>query len=486
MAYRDLRDWIRALEEAGELKRIAEPVDIRLDLAAVTDLVSKAGGPALLFEKPVGPTGPGSVPVLINQFGSRRRMEMALGVSDIEEIPRRIKKLLEMEPPESLLDGLKQLPELARLLRVKPRVVSSAPCQEVVKTGDEIRLSEIPVITAWPQDAGPFVSLGCVITRDPENGKRNVGMYRLQVFDERTTGMHWHKHHTGAEHADKVRRGDRMPVAVAIGTDPTVTFSAPAPLPPGIDELMFAGFLRGGPVDVVKCRTVPLEVPATAEYVLEGWVDPSDLRVEGPYGDHTGFYSLADRYPAFHVTAITHRRNPIYATTIVGKPPMEDCWMAQAIERIFLPLLQKVVPEIVDMHLPFEGVFHNLALVSIRKRYPGHARKVMSALWGLGQMAFTKAIVVFDETVNVQDVREAAWAAFANIDPERDIMYTFGPAETLDHASRRLHYSSKIGIDATRKWESEGFDRPWPDIQAHDAATVERARTLLKSCGLTP
>ncbi len=483
-AFRDLRDWIDALEKAGELKRVTAPVDIRLELSAVTDEVSKAGGPALLFEHPTGPAGRIAAPILINQFGSRRRMEMALGVADLEEIPRRIAKLLETEPPESLLDGLKQLPELGRLLRVKPRIVSSGPCQEVVKTGDDVKLSEIPVITAWPQDAGPFVSLGCVFTRDPENGKRNVGMYRLQVFDERTTGMHWHKHHTGAEHADKVKRGERMPVAVAIGTDPATTFSAVSPLPPGIDEMMFSGFLRGSPVELVKCKTVPLEVPATAEYVLEGWVDPSDLRVEGPYGDHTGFYSLADMYPAFHVSAVTHRRNPVYATTIVGRPPMEDCYMAQAIERIFLPMLKKVVPEIVDYHMPFEGVFHNLVLVSIRKRYPGHARKVMSALWGLGQMSFTKTIVVFDEDVNVQDVKECAWRAFANIDPERDLMFTFGPAETLDHASRRLHYSSKVGIDATKKWPGEGFERPWPDIQAHDAPTIEKARAILRAHGL--
>jgi 4-hydroxy-3-polyprenylbenzoate decarboxylase len=483
MAYRSLGDFVARLEREGELKRIKAPVDIRLELSAITDIVSKEGGPALLFENVVGSTGKIGIPVLINQFGSTRRMELALEVEKLDEIAKTIDGFLETQPPQGLWEGLKKIPEVSRLLKIAPATVRSAPCQEVVQTGDQIRLSEIPVITAWPQDAGPFISLGCVFTKDPVNGKRNVGMYRLQVYDENTTGMHWHKHHQGAEHADKTKAGEKMPVAVAIGTDPATTFSAVSPLPPGIDELLFAGFLRNGPVEIVPCKTVPLEVPAHAEIVLEGWVDPSELRLEGPYGDHTGFYSMADQYPVLHLTAITRRKNPIYATTIVGPPPMEDCWMGHAIERIFLPLLKKVIPEMVDYHMPFEGVFHNMVLVSINKRFPGHARKVMHALWGLGQMSFVKTIVVFDADVDVQNPSEAAFTALANIDPERDMEFSFGPAETLDHASRLLHYSSKVGVDATRKGPSEGFNRPWPDKQVMDPKVVAKVRARWKELG---
>jgi 4-hydroxy-3-polyprenylbenzoate decarboxylase len=484
MAYRELRDFIARLEREGELKRITAPVDVRLELSAITDIVSKEIGPALLFENVTGPAGRSAMPVLINQFGSTRRMELALEVDSLESIAGAIEGFLETQPPRGLWEGLRKIPEVARLLRIAPATVRSGPCQEIVRTGDEIRLSDIPVITAWPEDGGPFITLGCVFTKDPVNGKRNVGMYRLQVYDDRTTGMHWHKHHQGAEHADKTGAGEKMPVAVVIGADPATTFSAAAPLPPGIDELLFAGFLRNAPVEMVPCKTVPLEVPAHAEIVLEGWVDPRELRLEGPFGDHTGFYSMADQYPVFHLTAITHRKNPIYATTIVGPPPMEDCWMGYAIERIFLPLLKKVVPEMVDYHMPFEGVFHNLVLVSINKRFPGHARKVMHALWGLGQMAFAKTIVVFDADVNVKNPSEAAFVALANIDPERDMEFSFGPAETLDHASRLLHYGSKVGIDATRKGPSEGFTRPWPEKQVMDPAVVEKVRSRWKELGL--
>ncbi|RMH57254.1 MAG: menaquinone biosynthesis decarboxylase [Candidatus Hydrogenedentota bacterium] len=472
MAYRNLNDWIARLEEEGELRRISAPCDVHLEISALTDIVSKAQGPALLFENPSGTQS--RMPVLINQFGSRRRMELALETESLDALAEEMEALLETRPPRGILEGIKLLPQFRRLTGIAPRAAKTAPCQEVVKTGTDIRLSELPVITAWPKDAGPFISLGCVFTKDPKSKKRNVGLYRLQVFDETSTGMHWHRHHGGAEHADALPRGKRLPVAVAIGTDPATTFSAVAPLPPGMDELLFAGFLRKAPVPLVPCRTVPLEVPAEAEIVLEGWVNPEDLRTEGPYGDHTGFYSLPDQYPVFRLTAITHRRDPIYATTIVGPPPMEDCWMGYAVERLFLPMLKKMIPEIVDYHMPFEGVFHNLVLVSIRKRYPGQARKVMHALWGLGQMAFAKTIIVFDEDVDVQNPSEAAWVALANIDPERDLEFSFGPAETLDHASRLPWYSSKVGVDATRKRPDEGFARPWPDRQVMDPDVRQR------------
>lgn len=484
MAFRNLTEWIEALDQAGELRRIKAPVDLHLELSAITDIVSKETGPALLFENVHRGGHKIAMPILINQFGSKRRMAMALGVDDIEEIPRRMEKILNMEPPRGIMEGIQKIPEMSRLLRMAPTTIKRAPCQEVVKLGAEIKLSEIPVITAWPLDAGPFISLGCVFTKDPESGKRNVGMYRLQVYDDASTGMHWHKHHSGSEHADRTKRGEKMPVAVAIGTDPTITFSAVSPLPPGIDELLLAGWLRGSPVELVACKTVPLEVPANAEIILEGWVDPADLRREGPYGDHTGFYSMADDYPVFRLTAITHRANPTYATTIVGPPPMEDCWIAFAIERIFLPMLKKVIPEIVDYHLPFAGVFHNMALISIKKRYPGHARKVMHAVWGLGQLIFTKTVVIFDEDVDVHNLNEAAWIALANIDPERDMEFALGPAETLDHASRLLHYGSKVGIDATKKWPTEGFDRPWPDKQVMDPHVVEKVKARWKELGL--
>lgn len=483
MSYKDLANWIRRLDREGELKRITAPVDKNLELSAITDIVSKEGGPALLFENVVGMPSHKPMPVLINQFGSRRRMELAFEVEDLDEISARIDGLLKMEPPKGMLDGLRRMPELAGLLRIAPMMVPRGACQEVVHTGEDIRLSDIPVITAWPEDAGPFISLGCVFTKDPENGKRNVGMYRLQVYDDTSTGMHWHKHHTGAEHYEKT--GNRkMPVAVVIGSDPTVTFSAVSPLPPGMDELLLAGFLRRGPVELVKCKTVPLEVPASAEIVLEGWVDPDELKREGPYGDHTGFYSLADDYPVFHLSAITHRENPTYATTIVGPPPMEDCWIAHAIEVIFKPMLKQVIPEMVDYHMPFEGVFHNMVLISIKKRYAGQARKVMHALWGLGQMAFVKTIIVFDADVNIRDCGEATWIALANIDPERDMEFSFGPAETLDHASRRLHYGSKVGIDATTKGPDEGFEREWPDKQKMNPEIVARVRERWKELGL--
>jgi 4-hydroxy-3-polyprenylbenzoate decarboxylase len=461
LAYEDLREFIRALDQAGELKRIALEADPVLEISEIADRVSKRGGPALLFENPKG----SRVPVLINAFGSPRRMALALQVDAIETVAERLRELVHPKPPEGLLEKIKMLPRLMEVGAFFPKTVKSGPAAEVVKEKD-FSLLDLPVLQCWPQDAGRYITFGVVFSRDPESGKRNCGLYRLQVFDERTTAMHWQIHKQGAEHfrrAEKAKDRKRMDVAVAIGTDPTVTFAAISPLPPDVDEMLFAGFLRSKPVEMMPCRTVDLEVPATAEIVLEGYVDLGERRVEGPFGDHTGFYSLPDEYPVFHVTCMTHRRDPIYSTTLVGRPPMEDCHMGRAIERIFLPLMQLQLPEIVDVHMPFEGIFHNLMIVSIRKSYPGHARKVMSAVWSLGQAMFTKCVIVVDDDVNVQDVREVAWKALNHIDPERDIQFVLGPVDSLDHASRLPNFGSKMGVDATRKWPSEGFARPWPE-----------------------
>ena len=473
MAYDDLRAFIRALEQARELKRITAEVDPILEISEIADRVSKSGGPALLFENVRG----GRIPVLINAFGSSRRMEIALEVGSVEEVAARIRELLEMKPPEGLLDKLRMLPRLAEFGSFIPKHVKDGPAREVVKK-DEFSLFDLPVLQCWPQDGGRTITFPVVFSRNPETGKRNCGTYRMQVFDERTTAMHWQIHKQGAEHfrravSEQSRQEDgghaaqspeaRMEVAVAIGTDPAVTFSAITPLPPDLDEMLFAGFLRSKPVEMMRCLTVDLEVPATAEIVLEGTVDLAERRTEGPFGDHTGFYSLPDEYPVFRVQCMTHRKNPIYSTTLVGRPPMEDCYMGYAIERIFLPLMQLQLPEIVNIHMPFEGIFHNLMLVAIRKSYPGHARKVMNAIWSLGQAMFTKCVVVVDEDVNVQDPAEVVWKALSHIDPERDIQFVLGPVDSLDHASRLPNFGSKMGVDATRKWPSEGFTRPWPD-----------------------
>jgi 4-hydroxy-3-polyprenylbenzoate decarboxylase len=396
-------------------------------------------------------------------------MNLALDVESMEEVAARIEELLEIKAPDGMLDKLKMLPKLADLANFIPKTVRSAACQEVVKTED-FSLLDFPVLQCWPQDAGRFITLPLVFSKDPKTGKRNCGVYRMQVFDETTTAMHWQTHKHGAQHfreAGRVEGGSgeegRIEVAVAIGADPAVVFSGIAPLPDDLDEMMFAGFLRRRPVDMVSCKTVDLEVPANAEIVLEGYVELDELRQEGPFGDHTGFYSLADDYPVFHVTCITHRKNPIYQTIIVGKPPQEDCYMGHAVERIFLPLIRKQLPEIIDMHMPFEGIFHNLVLVTIRKRYPGHARKIMSAIWGLGQAMFSKCIIVLDEGTDLTRYGEVVCKTLNHIDPERDIQFVLGPVDSLDHASRLPDFGSKMGIDATRKWPEEGFQRDWPD-----------------------
>jgi len=481
MAYRDLREFIRALEKNHELQRISLEVDPVLEIAEFADRAVKRGGPALLFEKPKG----SSIPVLINGFASTRKMELALEVDSLQEVAGRIVELLEMRMPEGLMGKIKMLPKLADLGSVFPRVVSKGPCQEVVRT-EGFSLHDYPILQCWPGDGGRFITLPLVFSKSPDTGKRNCGMYRMQIYDERTAGMHWQTHKQGAEHYRRMRHHGqtRMDVAVAIGADPATMYSAILPLPPDLDEMMIAGFLRQSPVEMVKCQTSDLEVPANAEIVLEGYVELGELRTEGPFGDHTGFYSLADEYPVFHVTCITQRKDPIYATTIVGPPPMEDYYMGKAVERIFLPLMRLQLPEVRDIAMPAEGIFHNLILVSIRKSYPGHARKVMHAIWGLGQAMFSKVIVVVDEDVDVQNTREVVWKALNNIDPERDIQFVMGPIDSLDHSSRLPNYGSKMGVDATRKWPTEGFTRPWPGVIEMSAEVKRRVDELWKKAGL--
>ena len=509
MPFDDLRQWIAALDRAGELKRVKTEVDPILEIAEITDRVSKsrdakgiAGGPAVIFENIKSHPG---ARVLINQFGSEARMKLALGVSSLDEIADRIRVFMDVKSPQGILDKIKMLPMLAEMGKFFPKIVATGPCKEVIKH-EKFSLLDFPILQCWPQDAGRFITLPCVTTRDPKSGKRNLGMYRMQVYDERTTGMHWQRQKIGAEHyrealrraADRsgdstaasraavdimarsaggsvLAEGDRpsgkMEVAIAIGTDPAVTFSAIVPAPPDVEEYLIAGFLRGAPVELVKCETVDLEVPASSEIVLEGHVHLDELRTEGPFGDHTGFYSLEDLYPVFHLSCVTHRKDPIYATTIVGKPPQEDAYMGKAVERIFLPLMKLTIPELVDVNLPIEGVFHNLMIVSIKKSYPGQARKVMNAIWSLGQAMFTKCVIVVDEDVDVRNLAEVTLKVLNHIDPERDIQFTLGPVDSLDHASRLPNYGSKMGIDATRKWAGEGFTRPWPDEILMDAKT---------------
>jgi 4-hydroxy-3-polyprenylbenzoate decarboxylase len=469
------------LEENGELKRIPFAVDPILEIAEFADRSVKSGGPALLFEKPKGY----DIPVLVNSFASMRRMEIALEVGSVEDVARRIVDLLEMRAPEGLVGKLKMLPKLAEMGSFFPRTVSKGACQEVVRT-EGFSLRDLPALQCWPEDGGRFITLPLVFSRNPDTGKRNCGMYRMQIFDERTAGMHWQTHKQGAEHYRRMRHHGlkRMDVAVAIGADPVTMFSAILPLPPDLDEMIFAGFLRQRPVEMVKCQTSDLEAPANAEIVLEGYVELGELRTEGPFGDHTGFYSLADEYPVFHATCMTRREQPIYATTIVGPPPMEDYYMGKAIERIFLPLMRLQLPEVRDIAMPAEGVFHNLILVSMRKSYPGHARKVMHAIWGTGQAMFSKCIVVVDEDVDVQNSGEVAWKALNHIDPERDIQFTMGPVDSLDHSSRLPNYGSKMGVDATRKWPGEGFTRPWPGMIEMSPEVKRRVDELWKQAGL--
>lgn len=464
MAFKDLREFIDALEKRGLLKRITTPVDCELEITEITDRVSKMKGAknvALLFENVKGY----DVPVLMNAFGSMERMAIAFGVEKIDDIADELREILKL-PYVSLehkLDLISIIPTAKRAINF-PKYVKNGPCKEVI-IKDQPSLDKFPILKCWPQDGGPFITLPLVFTKNPKTGKRNVGMYRLQKFDEKTTGMHWHIHKNGAENfrAYKELGKDRIEVAVAIGTDPVLTYAATAPLPRDIDEMVFAGMLRKKSVEMIKCETVDVEVPAHSEIVLEGYVKMDELRREGPFGDHTGYYSLADDYPVFHITCITHRKNPIYPATIVGKPPMEDCYIAKATERIFLPLLQVMMPEIVDINLPLAGVFHNCAMISIKKTYPQQAKKVMHAIWGMGQMMFTKMIIIVDSHVNVQDEQEVWWRVFNNIDAKQDIVMVDGPLDVLDHSSPMPKWGTKVGIDATKSWPEEGHTREWPD-----------------------
>ncbi len=469
MAYSSLREFVELLDRKGQLLRIRKPISQDLEITEIADRAIKAGGPALLFENV---TGHGT-PVLANAFGSMQRMAWALGVQDVEEIATRVRELLEMKIPEGLVQKAMLLPKLYELSSFTPKSVKTGPCQEIVQK--DVDLDLLPICKCWPMDGGRFITLPLVFTRDPKTQKRNVGMYRMQIYDKKTTGMHWQIHKVGSRHfQDYQERRQRMEVAVALGGDPAMMFSALAPLPEFIDEVLFTGFLRKEPVAMVKCKTVDLEVPADADIILEGYVDPSESRIEGPFGDHTGYYSLEDPYPVFHVTCVTQRRDAIYPHTIVGRPPMEDGFMGKAVERIFLPFVQNLSPEIVDMHLPIEGIFHNVVIVSIKKRYPYHARKIAHSLWGMGQLMFSKIVVVMDGDVNIQDPGEVLWLLGNNIDPKRDIFFTEGPLDALNYASDMPNFGSKMGIDATTKWKEEGFNRPWPPKIVMDEKTKQK------------
>jgi len=476
--YEDLTDFLADLEKRKLLVRIGEAVSPDLEIAAVTDRASKmaGGGPALLFEKPAG----FRMPVASNVFGSLERMCLALGVKTLDDLAGEINQLMTPQMPEGIMDALKMLPLVGRLRDLMPKTVKDAPCQEIV--GRDGTLDDLPILKCWPEDGGRFITLPLVFTKDPETGMRNIGTYRMQVFDGRTTGMHWQRHKGGAQHYRVAERlGRRLDVAVALSPEPVLTYCATAPMPEGLDELILGGFLAKRRIEMVKCVSVDLEVPASSHIVLEGYVEPGERRREGPFGDHTGFYSQPDDYPVFHITCITQRKNPTYLTTVVGVPPMEDFYLGMASERIFLPLIQKTHPEIVDMHFPAEGIFHNLVIIAIDKRYPGHARKIMSAVWGLGQLMFSKTVVIVDKNVDVHNLREVAWIVGTHMDPSRDVQMTKGPLDDLDDASELPAYGGKMGIDATRKWASEGYARTWPArVQTTEAAGRRAAEILSK------
>ena len=479
MALRDLREWIALLEREGELVRVQAEVDPYLEITEIVDRTVKAGGPALLFENVKGARHP----LLINQFGTERRMCLGFGVDRLDDVAERLGEVFEMQPPQGLVEKVKGLQKLKSIADSRPKLVRSGPSQEIVLTGDEIDLDILPILHCWPGDPAPFLTLPAVITRDPRTGSRNVGMYRMQKIDRRTTFMHWQLHKDGA--ADWRGMGERLEVAVAFGLDPITAYSASAPLPKHIDEFMLAGFLRGDAVELVKAKTVDLEVPAHAEIVLEGYIEKGELGIEGPFGDHTGYYSPAEPFPIFHLTAITMRRDAIYPSIVVGKPPAEDQWLAKATERIFLPAIRMTVPEIVDYDLPTAGTYHNCVIVSLRKAYPGHARKVISAIWGLGLLSLTKCVVVVDEHVNVHDYEEVFFKVCANVDPERDIVIVKGPLDQLDHAPTLEAYGGKMGIDATHKGPAEGT-RPWPEEIEMSAGVRSLVDSRWQEYGIPP
>jgi 4-hydroxy-3-polyprenylbenzoate decarboxylase len=482
VAYRDLRDFVRALEKKGELEKISAEVDPVLEITEITDRVVKAGGPALLFERAKG----SKVPAVTNLLGSERRMCLALESESLDEVADRVHSFLDVKSPQGILEKVKMLPKLAEIGSFFPKTVRSGACQEMVRT-ENFSLDYFPILKCWPQDGGRYITWPMVITKNPETGKRNVGCYRMQVYDERTTGMHWQTQKHGAEHFRSARAKNpkgKIEVAVAIGADPATALAGILPVPPDMDEFLFSGFLRRDPVELVACKTVELEVPANAEIVMEGYVNLGEMRTEGPFGDHTGFYSLEGEFPVFHITCITHRKDPLYLTTIVGPPPQEDYFMGHAIERIFLPVMKMQYPEIVDVAMPAEGIFQNLMIVAIKKSYPGQARKIMNAIWSLGQAMFTKVVVVVDHDVDVQNSSEVVWKALCAIDPERDVQFVMGPVDTLDHAARRQDYGSKMGVDATRKWPEEGFAGRWPDEIKMDEGTKRRVDKIWRDLKL--
>ena len=514
-----LRDFLNELDREGELARVKARVSPVLEISAIADRMSKSpaphgndeldrssaaklGGKALLFENVEG----SDIPVAINTFGSYWRVNKALGTNNLSALAERVGQLVKPEIPTTLLDKMKRLPDLMKMASFPPKTVRGGICQQIVLEGDKADLTKLPLIQCWPLDGnldsgqvfdraaaasvsergtGRYSTLGGVYTKNPETGDRNIGMYRVQLFGPRKCAMHWHMHHDGARHFRLwQKRGEKMPLAVAIGGESVLPYAATAPLPPGMEELLFAGFLNGRGIEVVQCRTIDMEVPANAEIVIEGYVDPHEKLMEGPFGDHTGFYSLADWYPAFHITAITHRKDPIYLTTVVGKPPMEDYYLGKATERIFLPLLRMIVPDILDYSLPISGVFHNCAFIKIRKEYPYQARRVMHAIWGAGQMSFTKFIVVVDDHVNVHDEQDVLFHLFSNCDPQRDTEIVHGPVDILDHASPEMGAGSKIGFDATVKWPAEGKVRAWPKELEFDEATKQLVERRWKEYGL--
>ncbi|MBV8415470.1 MAG: menaquinone biosynthesis decarboxylase [Verrucomicrobia bacterium] len=490
MAYRSFAHFLDELDRMSELVRIQEPVATELEITELADRQMKApgGGKAILFERPTIDGKVSSFPVAINTMGSERRMARALGVGSIDEIAHQMQLILKAKPPTSLKEGWSLLKQGIDLLHARPKHVSDGPCKEVIdRSGSSagFSLKDLPVLHCWPKDGGRFLTLPTVYTQDPDTGERNVGMYRMQVYDDHTTGMHWQIHKVGARHGKRYyERNERMPVAVCLGGDPAYTFAATAPLPDGLDEILFAGFIRKKSVELIRCETCDLEVPADVDFVLEGFVQPAELRPEGPFGDHTGFYTPVDQYPVFHLTAITRRRQAIYPATIVGIPPMEDFYMGSASVRIFLPVFKMNFPEIVDMALPAEGVFHNLVFVSIRKQYPYQAYKVMHGLWGMGQMMFSKYIVVLDEDCDVHNTSEVLFRLCANTDPRRDTTFIKNPNDSLDHAPDIPNVGSHMGIDATRKLSSEGYHRGWPELVRMDERVREKVDELSARLGL--
>ena len=479
MPFKNLQEVIKTLESKKQLVEIKESVSPNLEMAEITDRVVKNNGPALLFKNPKD----FSFPVLTNLYGSFDRIQAIFDIRELDDLGKGFTRFLEIAPPKGWVEKLKLLPKLKEVTNIFPKSVKHAPCQEVINT-ENPDLTTLPVLTCWPEDGGPFITLPVVITHHPKTGKRNLGMYRMQVYDKTTAGLHWHIHKDGADHYRESSHTEPFPVAVALGPDPITTYCATAPLPDGLDEILLSGFLRQKPVEMVKCITCDLEVPAESQFVLEGYVTRGELRTEGPFGDHTGYYSPADKYPVFHLTAVTHRQNPIYPATLVGYPPMEDQWLGKVTERLFLPLIKQQMPEIVDMNLPVEGCFHNLCFVSIQKRYPGHAHKVMQAIWGLGQMMFSKMIFIFDKDVDVQDISQVLFHLGGNVDPGRDITMVKGPVDALDHASTLPHVGSKMGVDCTAKWPTEGYDRGWPELLKMSPDVVQKIDKIWSNLGL--